>query len=42
MTGISIDLGKDLYVYMYLNQLKEGDTVTLTVRSDGKERDDFL
>lgn len=26
--GYHVDLAKDLYVYMYLNDLKEGDTVT--------------
>lgn len=31
-----MDLAKDLYVYMYLNDLKEGDTVTLKVRRDGR------
>ena len=32
-------LGKDLYVYSYLNQLKEGDTINLTVKRDGKKMD---
>ena len=31
-----MDLAKDLYVYMYLNDLKEGDTVSLKVRRDGR------
>ncbi len=30
---------KDLYVYSYLNQLKEGDTINLTVKRDGKKMD---
>ena len=34
--GYHVDLAKDLYVYMYLNNLKEGDTVTLKVRRDGR------
>ena len=34
--GYHVDLAKDLYVYMYLNDLKEGDTVTLKVRRDGR------
>ena len=33
--GYHIDLGKDLYVYSYLNELKEGDTINLTVKRDG-------
>ena len=37
--GYHIDLGKDLYVYSYLNQLKEGDTIKLTVKRDGKKMD---
>ena len=37
--GYHIDLGKDLYVYSYLNQLKEGDTINLTVKRDGKKMD---
>ena len=35
--GYHIDLGKDLYVYSYLNELKEGDTIRLKVKRDGKE-----
>ncbi len=27
------------YVYSYLNQLKEGDTINLTVKRDGKKMD---
>ena len=34
--GYHVDLAKDLYVYMYLNELKEGDTVSLKVLRDGK------
>lgn len=34
--GYSIDLGKDLYVYTYLNPPKE-ETVHLTIERDGKE-----
>ena len=34
--GYHVDLAKDLYVYSYLNGLKEGDTVTLKVRRDGE------
>lgn len=33
--GYHVDLAKDLYVYMYLNNLNEGDTVSLRVRRDG-------
>lgn len=33
--GYHVDLAKDLYVYMYLNDLNEGDTVSLKVRRDG-------
>ena len=36
--GYHVDLAKDLYVYMYLNDLKEGDTVTMTVKRDGETR----
>ena len=32
--GYHVDLAKDLYVYMYLNDLNEGDTVSLKVRRD--------
>ncbi len=34
--GYHVDLAKDLYVYMYLNELEEGDTVSLKVLRDGK------
>ena len=37
--GYHIDLGKDLYVYSYLNELKEGDTIHLKVKRDGKEQE---
>ena len=36
--GYHVDLAKDLYVYMYLNNLKEGDTVTMKVKRDGETR----
>ncbi|EJW97021.1 RIP metalloprotease RseP, partial [gut metagenome] len=36
--GYSIDLGKDLYIYTYLNQPKE-ETVHLTVERNGKKMD---
>ena len=35
--GYHIDLGKDLYVYSYLNELKEGDTIRLKVKRDEKK-----
>lgn len=34
-----MDLAKDLYVYSYLNELKEGDTVILKVRRDGETKE---
>ena len=34
--GYHVDLAKDLYVYMYLNELKEGDAVEMQVKRDGK------
>ena len=37
--GYHIDLGKDLYVYSYLNELKEGETIHLKVKRDGKEQE---
>ncbi len=37
--GYHIDLGKELYVYSYLNELKEGDIIRLTVKRDGKKLD---
>lgn len=36
--GYSIDLGKDLSVYSYLNELAEGETVHMTVLRDGEEK----
>ncbi len=36
--GYHVDLGKDIYVYSYMNELKEGDTVKLTVKRDGKKQ----
>lgn len=35
--GYDIDVGKDLYVYTYLNPLEEDDTVTIKYKRDGKE-----
>lgn len=35
--GYHIDLGRDLYLYRYLNSLKEGDIVHITYERDGKE-----
>ena len=32
-----IDIGRDLYIYRYLNSLKEGDIVHLKYKRDGKE-----
>ena len=40
--GYHVDLAKDLYVYMYLNNLKEGDTVTMKVKRDGETKDNHL
>ena len=37
--GYHIDLGKDLYVYSYLNELKEGETIHLKVKRDGNEQE---
>ena len=37
--GYHIDLGKDLYVYSYMNELKAGDTVNLTVKRDGEKKE---
>ncbi len=37
--GYHIDLGKDLYVYAYLHELKEGDTIHLKVVRDGKTKE---
>ena len=36
--GYHVDLAKDLYVYMYLNDLKESDTVIMKVKRDGETR----
>lgn len=35
--GYHIDLGKDLYLYSYLNPLEEDDVISLTYKRDGKE-----
>lgn len=35
--GYHIDVGKDLYVYTYLNELKEDDTIDLKYERDGRE-----
>lgn len=35
--GYHIDIGRDLYIYRYLNSLKEGDVVHLKYKRDGKE-----
>lgn len=37
--GYHVDLAKDLYVYSYLNELKEGDTVILKVCRDGETKE---
>ena len=37
--GYHVDLGKDIYVYSYMNELKEGDTVRLTVKRDGQKKE---
>ena len=37
--GYHVDLAKDLYVYSYLNELKEGDTVILKVSRDGETKE---
>ena len=37
--GYHVDLGKDIYVYSYMNELKEGDTVRLTVKRDGEKKE---
>lgn len=36
--GYHVDLAKDLYVYMYLNELQDGEEVELKVRRDGQEQ----
>lgn len=35
--GYHIDLGKDLYLYSYLNPLEADDVINMTYRRDGKE-----
>ncbi|HIZ23340.1 MAG TPA: RIP metalloprotease RseP [Candidatus Blautia faecigallinarum] len=35
--GYGIDVGKDLYVYTYLNPLSESDTIQISYERDGKE-----
>ena len=35
--GYSIDLGKDLYVYSFLNEIQVGDLVRMTVKRDGEK-----
>lgn len=35
----SIDLGKDIYVYSFLNELKADDTIRLTVKRDGEKKE---
>lgn len=35
--GYHIDLGRDLYIYRYLNSLKEDEVVHITYERDGKE-----
>ncbi len=35
--GYHVDLGKDLYVYTYLNELEAGETVEMTVLRDGEK-----
>ena len=37
--GYHVDLGKDIYVYSYMNELKEGDAVRLTVKRDGEKKE---
>lgn len=37
--GYDIDLGKDIYIYSYLNRLSVGDTVRLKVLRDGREQE---
>jgi regulator of sigma E protease len=34
--GYHVDLGKDIYVYSYLNELTEDQTINLTVNRDGE------
>ena len=35
--GYHIDLARDLYLYTYLNSLKEDETIQMTVERDGKD-----
>ncbi len=35
--GYDIDLARDLYAYLYMNQISEDDVISLTVERDGKE-----
>ncbi len=35
--GYSVDLGKDLYVYSFLNELQTGDTIRMTVKRNGEK-----
>lgn len=35
----SIDLGKDIYVYSFLNELKADDTIRLTVKRNGEKKE---
>ena len=35
--GYDIDVGQDLYIYLYLNELSENDTIDLSYERDGKE-----
>lgn len=37
--GYSIDLGKDIYVYSFLNELTLEDTIRLTVERDGEKKE---
>ena len=36
--GYHVDLGRDIYVYSYVNELKENQTIHLTVERDGKKK----
>lgn len=37
--GYHIDLGRDIYVYSYIHELKENQTITMTVKRDGEEKE---
>lgn len=37
--GYHVDLAKDLYVYMYLNELEDGEEVELKVKRNGQEQE---